>query len=1113
VSGAEKKRLADDDVRDEFRRELDVSFVIEAGAGTGKTTLIVDRILAHVLRGDSIESIVAITFTEKAATELKVRVRRALEARLPDSRGEEKLRVAEALRRIDVAPIRTIHSFAQSLIVERPVEARIDPGAVIAETSQVDRLRAEAFEAELEALRAEPEFEREVADLIASGVTLDDVQAICEVAMTARDLAIPEPELADASSLAPPLSEIARLVPRLRGLVESGLKASSDKLATKIEDFARDAERIRGLDARAASREWFDRGFIGEKPIGAKTKWKDAAARDAAWSELLAIERMIEEWRVRVRRHRAAVAWRFARRVAARFDRAKLEHGFLDFDDLLVRARDLLRDHPAVRRDFAKRFRTLIVDEFQDTDPLQAEIAFFLAEEDGGAATDWRQVRVGAGRLVVVGDPKQSIYGFRRADIQTYEEAKRRLSASGAKVRAIRVNFRSAPPILDFVNELFARLIAVDADHPDEQPPYVPLELPPDPPPPSPSVIVLEEPGSHEFPASKSDRLDREATALAAWLKRVVAGPEPRWVRDRDTDAPRPPRWSDVAILFKATSRQDAFEAALAAEDVPYRVAGGRRFFDRFEIKAAMALLRTLDDPSDEVALLAALRGPFFSISDRDLAEFVAKGGRFSELDSHALATDALREAIRRILELRARRHGRSIAGFVEDAFATVHAQSILLLHRDGEQRAANLDKLVSIARKLEADEALGFRGYVDEVARRVRDTEREADAEFLDEAEDAVTLVTMHSAKGLEWPIVCIVDVGPSGHVLDPRFVERTPSPRVEFAMGASANYRAESEGFSEVRAGARRRAMYERRRLLYVAMTRARDLLVLTRYHSPLPKNPDPEADGNRRPLVDEYRDDPFYSGAEERPYGSRVDASALPRAPERDEPLRVDLKLESPPGAATTTALAERARFAADARSAFAKAGAGRAVTSATAEKAKERFRLEARADDAPRARSRGPGGVEFGVFVHELFERLDFPSLRLPDEAVVRALAAAHGLDDAAIDLAARLARTFLESRLAAELRVSKRILVEAPFAFRDGDRLLEGAIDLIAEREDGGLWIVDWKTDDVSGADLDARFESYRPQADAYRRAVAAATGREPTRVVFHFLRRGESREA
>lgn len=1113
MSAAEKPRLADDDVRDEFRRELDVSFVIEAGAGTGKTTLIVDRILAHVMRGDPIESIVAITFTDRAAAELKTRVRRALESQLPKVQGIELAHVAEALRRIDAAPIRTIHSFAQSLILERPVEARIDPGAVPAEESEVTRLRGEAFSAELEALSADPELEREVADLLASGVSLDSLEELADFAIGARDLAIPEHAIAPADLLAPPLASLERGTRQLEKLVTSGLKKRPDTLATAVDDLARDLERMRALEPRAASRELFDRGR--DQKFGNAKNWRDADAKREAADALASLDEEIEEWRVNVRRHRAAIAWRLARRVTARFEREKLERGLLDFDDMLIRARDLLRDHPAARHDFGRRFRTLIVDEFQDTDPLQAEIAFFLAEEEGGAADDWRKVRVGPGRLVVVGDPKQSIYGFRRADIQVYEEAKRRLEASGGRVRAIRVNFRSAPAILDFVNDLFGRLIQRDADHADEQPPYIALEPPPERTRGAPAVIVLEEPGSHEFKRTNSDRTSREATALAAALKRMVAGPDAVMVRDRDDAKPRAARWSDVAILFKATSRHTDFESALQAEDIPYRIAGGRKFFDRFEVKVAIALLRTLDDPSDEVALVGTLRGPLFSISDRDLSDFVARGGRFSEIDSRDAASPALAAALARIVELRARRHGRSIAGFVEEAFAATHAHAIFLLQRDGEQRAANLDKLVSIARKLEADEALGFRGYVDEVARRVRDTERAADAEFLDEGDDAVTLITMHSAKGLEWPIVCVADVGAKGQPLDPRFLVRSPSPRAEFALGSSSAYRAESVDFGVARAGARRRAVYERRRLLYVAMTRARDFLLLTRYHSPPPKSVKEDSDPNGRPIVDEYRDDPFFAGSEPRDYGMRLDAGTLPRAEPDDEPLRVDLKLAEPAPDAARVALAERAAFAAAARSVYATKGSGRTVTSASAEKAK--VQQEQREDDAPRARSRGPAGREFGVFVHSIFERLDFSATTPPDAATMRALAVRAGSDESEIDgwiaTATRLTRDFLATPLAADLRASKRLVREAPFAFRDGESLFEGAIDLIAERQDGGLWIVDWKTDDVSEADLDSRFESYRPQADVYRRAVLAATGRAPSRVVFHFLRRGESREA
>lgn len=1117
MSDASSKRppLRDQAVRDEFVRELDTSFVIEAGAGTGKTTLIIDRIVAHVLRGDPIDSIVAITFTKKAAAELRIRVRVALEAKAASASGEEAARIAAALRGVDMAPIQTIHSFAQSLLRERPVESKLDPGAETLEEAQVARLCAQAFEAELDALEADPAFSKEVVELLASGVQPTALRDLTKLAIRSREIAAPPPLPLTPEALAVPRGSIEALLDDLIDRVNDGVKTRPDTLADAAFEAEAVLRRILSSEPDVLRRDLFDCPRRSGRAKGAEKKWTSKTAKQSALAAYAALHDHLDEWRGRVCQHRAAVAWRFALRVAARYEAKKVELGAIDFDDQLVKARDLVRDHVNVRREFAARYRTLFVDEFQDTDPLQAELAFFLAEAEGEAASDWRRVRVGPGRLVLVGDPKQSIYGFRRADIQIYQEAKRVLAASGGLVRDIQVNFRSAAPILRFVNEWFAEAITPDPDHPDEQPIYVPLLPPPAPIETGPCVVVLEEAGSDSFPTQKSQRTESEATALAAYLGQLVRGAEPRRVRDVESGGWRTASWSDVAILYRTTTALETFEIALVAERIPYRIVGGRHFFERFEVRAALALLRVLDDPTDEVALIALLRGPFFAIADHELADYVASGGRFAEIDAKPPATIGLRAALDRVRALRQRRHGRSIAGFIEEAFVMTHAHEIFTLQPEGEQRSANLGKIVSLARALERKGTSSFREFVDEVARRAADAEREADAEFLDEGEDAVTLITMHSSKGLEWPIVVLADLGAKGRTVEKRFVERLPQPSVQFSFGDKSAPRAATCEIDRAAHDAQRRVTFERRRLLYVAATRARDLLVLPRYHSPPTTSKKRDSDKTGRPIVEELRGNAFFGGAE-REYGIRVDAAQVPRAEPEDRTLRVDLRLTEEMPAEAVAALAERERFASDARAMFERAGAGRAVTSATAEKALAKREEH---DDATERSSReralptdGPHGSTFGSFVHAIFERLDLRAKARLDPEIMAALVSEFGLGPEAVGAAERIVEAFYGTPFADSLVKAKRFLHEAPFAFPDDDRIIEGSIDLIAEHEDGRLWVVDWKTDDVSGSELDRRFESYRFQADTYRRAVSAATGRSPERVVFYFLRSGECRE-
>ena len=294
--------------------------------------------------------------------------------------------------------------------------------------------------------------------------------------------------------------------------------------------------------------------------------------------------------------------------VASLYARKKAERGVLDFLDLLLVARDALRDHAGVREWYRRRFRYLVIDEFQDTDPLQVEIARLLAGDRPGA-------------LVVVGDAKQSIYRFRRAEVRLFRELVRRAETSpGGAVLHLVQNFRSRPAILRFVNRVFAELI--QASEEADQPAYEPI-APPRGLSDEPSVVALRFAAPPN--ASGEDLLDAEASGLAAFLAGVAR--EREAVRDPVTGAMRPSRAGDVLVLARRLTRVSALEEALEAASLRFTVEGGKSFFDRQEVHEALAVLRAIDDPSDRIALVAALRSSFFGVSDRDIVAYSLSGG------------------------------------------------------------------------------------------------------------------------------------------------------------------------------------------------------------------------------------------------------------------------------------------------------------------------------------------------------------------------------------------------------------------------------------------------------------------------------------------------------
>ena len=451
--------------------------------------------------------------------------------------------------------------------------------------------------------------------------------------------------------------------------------------------------------------------------------------------------------------------------------------GLLDFTDLLGRLRDLLTGDLSARRALQQRFRYLLVDEFQDTDPLQAEIVFLLCEREPRAA-DWRDVVLEPGKLFVVGDPKQSIYRFRRADISLFDQVKRLVDGQpggAGVVTAIRQNFRTTPAAVAWVNNVFADVF--DADKAEGRQPGYQWVEPYRPPADGPRVAVLlgREYAVRAAGESGAARRD-EARALAALLLHMHGPDAARWsVQDRGaTDAgpeaaaaegappegepARAPRWGDVALLFRATTGLETYEQALREAGVPYRVDGGKAYFARREVADALLCLRAADDAADGPALYGALHSSFFGFSDDDLFIFWAAGGRF---DLFATEQPPGHEAIVAALGTLRALHERRVEWEPHEMAAELvrlaHGTEFLAATGAGASQAiANLQKLVERARAFSAAGGGGLGAFLGWAA-EAGDAAGEGESQVDDEG-DVVHLLTIHKAKGLEYPIVVLV-------------------------------------------------------------------------------------------------------------------------------------------------------------------------------------------------------------------------------------------------------------------------------------------------------------------------------------------------------------------
>ena len=809
----------DHEVRDRVIRSVGRSLCVEAGAGTGKTTLMVERVLWLLQAGHArIDQIVLISFTEKAAAELRARLRDRLEDALAgDLNDEEHERIDHALLGLDAAHVETIHAFATALLQERPLEAGLAPG----------------FET-LDELGETLGFETAWEEWLAGQLTGDpaplrralqlglDLRRVGELARRLHEdrallpLAWDLPPEPDRATLHTAIhADVGRLL-----ALAAACQTPDDRAFLQIVDIQRWVSRLR-LDAT------FDRALLSAPAInvkaGSRSHWKPASGLEEVRQVETALAARITEAQTALRRRALAELAGWLEGFVHDYTEQRRRAGVAEFDDLLIWARDLLRDFPAVRAAFQQRFRYVIVDEFQDTDPLQVEIIAYLAE-DGAHATHWQDVRLAPGKLCIVADPKQAIYRFRNADIAVYAAARDLIAADGA-VERITQNFRSVAPLVAWINRVFAEVIIENADE-HSQPAYVPIE------PAHPAHAGLDRPPLVLLPLSSADgessagNLRRaEADAIAAVARRLVADGWP--VHGARGEPDRPATYGDIAVLFPTTNGLDLYEEAFAAAGVPYRFEGGRLFYQRQEVRDLTHCVAAVDDPTDAIAVVAALKSSAFAIADELLYLFHTDGGRFNPLvpvpDGHA----AIARAFALLRDLHAERNRRSIGAMVEQILARTHLAEVNFARTDGRQAVANLWKVTEQAHVFDRRSGATFRAFARWLAQNQERTPREVESPAIEEGDPVVRMLTVHAAKGLEFPVVLLANLGTRRGVRETWIVDRTIHG-VEFRLG-DRDTGWHTSGYSSAAEREERHAAAEDRRLLYVACTRARDHLVI--------------------------------------------------------------------------------------------------------------------------------------------------------------------------------------------------------------------------------------------------------------------------------------------
>ena len=1120
--------------------------MIEAGAGTGKTYALVSRVVALVKSGIRMQNIVAITFTEAAAAELAERIRSRLEQLLdeghPDNAHDllarnlsdcDRRRIGRAVAELDQASIQTIHSFAARLLRDRPLPANLPPG-----WTPMDAVEsAQRFDAQWgrwmdRALAGDAGGDPDLTSALRYLISVNaGVSSWSEIAqdfdgnydrLTGSD-SLPDIDLhAVSEKTLRQLEELMGLCQDQSDTLFEQMSAAAETVRAVLAVAERPIDAVAALDNGAnvdfsGTRGSFDRNWVGSV-AEIRSQFREEIGKPFQSAVRFAPARVL----LNDLQHSFAIDY-----VAQR----KAE-GVASFDDLLAWTRDLLRDDGPSRRRFQDTFTHILIDEFQDTDPLQAEIAFYLASArdadiEGRA---WYTIPLSPGRLFIVGDSKQSIYRFRRADIGVT-----RLVKESGQLRSLALseNRRSQKPILDWVNAVFGELMVgqagLQAEYIDLQPNegLQRAEL-------ASSVQVFGEDAETDADGLRH----RQARHIAAIITDSAGqgAPNRLAVYDRDSRSVRPADLRDVCILIRSRTGLGILTRALESVGVPYRLEGRSLVFGTQEVQDLLNCLRAIDDPSDEVSVVAALRSPAFACSDVMLAQWRDAGGTWSYesrlLEDSAALSERQEDGRRRLAELGADFPVRAGLLRLRDFHQMRQAVGVarLISHFIRDRRLEELDLAEDRPR-----EVWRRRRFLEEQARLLEqsgeanpgappltlhsflqwaDLQQEEGARITEIAvpetdDDAVRIMTMHAAKGLEFPVVILLGLEQNPSANGGVVLHDAGTGKAEIKLGSL-----QTPGYAALAEWEKAHAAAEQVRLAYVGATRARDHLLVSLYRS--------TARGNqhRHGIVAQIAQ---LGEGSTLPHEETSASVGGARRLQRPTPRAVELPAYDP-GAW------QRQRDEALQLRSFPQAITATRIAQGLAPHGAEIDDKETESNVETTERS-GRGGTAFGSALHEvlqmvvkrLSDQLPLAGGAAVDDALseLRSLidqlaeerAQEYGAPNAGGDIA-RLANSALRSPAVVAGLSAPKLWSEIPVAANiesaRGPVVVEGIIDLLYRDHDGQLVILDYKSDRVdSDAELTAKLAHYRIQGAAYAAAVERATGYTVKAVQFLFVRRAD----
>ena len=1101
----------------------DRDIFLRAGAGTGKTSVLVDRFCAAALDPDGgVERILAFTFTERAADQLRRRIREELSNRLREADGEQADVLREALDATDRAWISTIHGFCRRVLASHPAAAGIDPRFRIVDEAEAERLAVRAFDSALAEMveSGEPE----ALELAAANRR----RTLLEMTRGAYD------ELRSHGDPSPALPELAP--PDTTAAIGSLVEAASEAHAECAEASGKSLESREKIAAamqldpsQPPDDDLLESLRDLEVRSGAKAFKGEACER---------YSRALKRAQSAVAGHVLAPAYEQLRelvsRFGARYERLKEQRAALDFEDLQLKAVELLSGSAFIRDRYRDQFDHLMVDEFQDTNALQLR----LIEQLRGPAT----------RVFLVGDEFQSIYGFRHADVEVYRREHRRFAEGeepNGEALPLTGNFRAAPELVAATNAIgrhllggFEPLTAFVEEEAGGRP-AVELLLTAD----DRKAWEAEETGLPRLPDDPSSGSKvAEARSLAAHLRQLV-----------DDERVDP---STIVVLMRAFTHVAAVERALGDAGLDPYVVGGRGFWSQQQIDDMRALLTVIANPLDDEALFGALASPACGVfpdtlwllrraatwkddEDRErpghiwpLVRDLVETGTPSRGNAEAAALipqdelDRLDQFAGVLTELRVRSTEGGLETLVERTASAFDYDLATLGRNDGKERWANVRKLMRLAREYEASEGPHLAGFLEYLDARATSRDREAEAATRAEGHAGVRVMTVHGAKGLEFEVVAVADLGRNLQLgwspLRVRPGEEGPEggelARVGVQLGRLGRPAERLHDYQELTDLATDRDAEEEARLAYVAATRAKRRLILSGTYS---RNALKKEINGRKPIALQLIRSLLDMDLTEREV-------EVPSAGDGFPAGRLHLKVIEPGPGVGAKLLAPRETTASTESVEDVKPPLGRpdvppALIGGLSYSALSAFENCGYRFYVERVLGIGEpevvsvdgdgGGPEIrrrfgpGLAVHSLLEWSARNQWRAPDRDRISSALREQGLgQDEGADQVGELTAAFLDSPLREEI-ADARVSPEVPFVLSIGGTLIRGSIDLLAQRSDGSVLVVDYKTDRLQGRDPADTVARYSIQRDLY--ALAAGARGAPVETAYVFLERAD----